>query len=306
MKRYVLMRVLKALLTIWAVYTLVFFLTRVTGDPVEWLTIAGASDSAKETLRQNLGLDLPLVQQYFKSLFGLFTGDTGTSYYYARSVSDLFAERIGPTLSLGAIVMALTILIGVPLGMLAAVRHNTLLDRGLMSLAIVGNTMPNFILGILLIFIFSLKLRALPSGGMGTPLHYILPVIAMAVGPTASVARLTRSSLLDVIGQDHLDCARAKGMREWNVVLKHGMRNALIPVITILGGQLSAMIGGSVVVETVFAWPGIGTLIVTSAQQRDFPVVVFGVLVIAASVTFVNLLVDLSYGLLDPRIRDSH
>lgn len=305
MKRYILMRVFKALLTIWAVYTLVFFLTRVTGDPVEWLTIAGASDSAKETLRRNLGLDLPLWQQYFKSFFGLFTGDTGTSYYYARSVSDLFAERIGPTLTLGGLVMLVTILVGVPLGVAAAVKHNTLLDRAAMSAAVIGSTVPNFILGILLIFIFSLKLRVLPSGGIGTPVHYILPVIAMSVGPAASVARLTRSSLLDVIGQDYLDCVRAKGMREWGIVLKHGLRNALIPVITILGAQLSAMIGGSVVVETVFAWPGIGTLIVSSAQQRDFPVVVFGVLVIAASVTFVNLLVDLSYGLLDPRIRNS-
>lgn len=173
-----------------------------------------------------------------------------------------------------------------------------------MSSAVVGSTLPNFILGILLIFIFSLKLRILPSGGIGTPQHFLMPVIALSVGPIANVARLTRSSLLDVIGQEHLDCARAKGMREWKVVLKHGLRNALIPVITILGAQLSAMIGGSVVVETVFAWPGIGTLIVSSAQQRDFPVVVFGVLVISASVTFVNLLVDLSYGLLDPRIRD--
>ena len=245
MKRYIILRVGKAVLTIWAVYTLVFFLTRVTGDPIEWLTLAGASDSAKEILRTNLGLDMPLWQQYIKSFVGLFTGDTGMSYYYARSVSDLFAERMIPTISLGSIVLGLTIVIGIPLG-----------------------------------------------------------VIALSVGPIANVARLTRSSLLDVIGQEHLDCARAKGMREWKVVLKHGLRNALIPVITILGAQLSAMIGGSVVVETVFAWPGIGTLIVSSAQQRDFPVVVFGVLVISASVTFVNLLVDLSYGLLDPRIRD--
>jgi len=209
-----------------------------------------------------------------------------------------------PTISLGSIVLGLTIVIGIPLGVLAAVKHNTLLDRITMSSAVVGSTLPNFILGILLIFIFSLKLRILPSGGIGTPQHFLMPVIALSVGPIANVARLTRSSLLDVIGQEHLDCARAKGMREWKVVLKHGLRNALIPVITILGAQLSAMIGGSVVVETVFAWPGIGTLIVSSAQQRDFPVVVFGVLVISASVTFVNLLVDLSYGLLDPRIRD--
>ena len=305
MKRYVIMRVLKAVFTIWAVYTLVFFLTRVTGDPVDWLTMAGASDSAKETLRENLGLDLPLWKQYIKSFIGLFTGDTGESYYYARQVSDLFAERIWPTISLGGIVLFITILIGLPLGVLAAVKHNSLLDRITMSTAVIGSTMPNFVLGILLIFIFALKLRVLPSGSMGTGINYILPVIALSVGPIASVARLTRSSLLDVIRNEYLDFARAKGIREWKVVIKHGLRNALIPVITILGAQLSSLIGGSVVVETVFAWPGIGTLIVTSAQQRDFPVVVFGVLVIAASVTFVNLLVDLSYGLLDPRIRKS-
>ena len=299
------MRVLKAVFTIWAVYTLVFFLTRVTGDPVDWLTMAGASDSAKETLRENLGLDLPLWKQYIKSCIGLFTGDTGESYYYARQVSDLFAERIWPTISLGGIVLFITILIGLPLGVLAAVKHNSLLDRITMSTAVIGSTMPNFVLGILLIFIFALKLRVLPSGSMGTAKNYILPVIALSVGPIASVARLTRSSLLDVIRNEYLDFARAKGIREWKVVIKHGLRNALIPVITILGAQLSSLIGGSVVVETVFAWPGIGTLIVTSAQQRDFPVVVFGVLVIAASVTFVNLLVDLSYGLLDPRIRKS-
>ena len=277
-----------------------FFPYQSNGRSIEWLTLAGASDSAKEILRTNLGLDMPLWQQYIKSFVGLFTGDTGMSYYYARSVSDLFAERMIPTISLGSIVLGLTIVFGIPLGVLAAVKHNTLLDRITMSSAVVGSTLPNFILGILLIFIFSLKLRILPSGGIGTPQHFLMPVIALSVGPIANVARLTRSSLLDVIGQEHLDCARAKGMR----VLKHGLRNALIPVITILGAQLSAMIGGSVVVETVFAWPGIGTLIVSSAQQRDFPVVVFGVLVISASVTFVNLLVDLSYGLLDPRIRD--
>lgn len=211
MKRYIILRVGKAVLTIWAVYTLVFFLTRVTGDPIEWLTLAGASDSAKEILRTNLGLDMPLWQQYIKSFVGLFTGDTGMSYYYARSVSDLFAERMIPTISLGSIVLGLTIVIGIPLGVLAAVKHNTLLDRITMSSAVVGSTLPNFILGILLIFIFSLKLRILPSGGIGTPQHFLMPVIALSVGPIANVARLTRSSLLDVIGQEHLDCARAKG-----------------------------------------------------------------------------------------------
>ena len=156
MKRYIIMRILKAIFTIWAVYTLVFFLTRVTGDPVDWLTQAGASDTAKETLRANLGLDLPLSEQYVKSFVGLFTGDTGVSYYYSRQVSDLFAERIWPTLTLGGIVLLITILIGLPLGVVAAVKHNSLMDRLTMSTAIVGSTLPNFVLGILLIFIFSL------------------------------------------------------------------------------------------------------------------------------------------------------
>lgn len=305
MKRYILLRIGKAILTIWVVFTLVFFLTRVTGDPIEWLTIAGASDKAKDILRANLGLDLPLGEQYVKALTGLFTGDTGQSYYYARAVSALFAERVGPTMALGVITLLLTVLVGVPLGVLAATKHNSLLDRGLMATAVIGNTIPNFVLGILLIFVFALRLRALPSGGMGSFRHFILPVLALSVAPIAGVARLTRSSLLDVLGFDFLDAARARGVRERLVIYRHGLRNALIPVITILGAQMSALIGGSVVVETVFAWPGIGTLIVSAAQQRDFPVVIFGVIVIATSVTLVNLLVDLSYGLLDPRIRQS-
>lgn len=306
MKRYTLIRIVKAVITIWFVYTLVFFLTRVSGDPIEWMTDAGTTEEKRIALRASLGLDLPLHVQYFKSLFGLFTGDSGTSYYYAREVSVLFAERIGYTARLGSSVFLVTIILGVPLGVLAAVKHNSFIDRAAMTTAIIGNTMPNYILGILLIFVFALKLRILPSGNTGSFIHYILPVTALAVGPTASVARLTRSSLLDVIRQDYLDFARSKGVREIVVIFKHGLRNALIPVITILGAQLSTLIGGSVVVETVFAWPGMGSLIVKSAQQRDFPVVVFGVMVIATSVTVINLLVDLSYGILDPRIRDSY
>ena len=304
MKRYIILRVGKAVLTIWAVYTLVFFLTRVTGDPIEWLTLAGASDSAKRNPADKSGTGYAAVAAVHKiicrALYGGYRNELLLCTFCFRSLRRAYdSDNFIGKHCIGTYHCDRN-----PLGVLAAVKHNTLLDRITMSSAVVGSTLPNFILGILLIFFFSLKLRILPSGGIGTPQHFLMPVIALSVGPIANVARLTRSSLLDVIGQEHLDCARAKGMREWKVVLKHGLRNALIPVITILGAQLSAMIGGSVVVETVFAWPGIGTLIVSSAQQRDFPVVVFGVLVISASVTFVNLLVDLSYGLLDPRIRD--
>lgn len=306
MKKYIFIRVLKALFTILFVWTLVFFLTRVTGDPVEWILDASGSVEAREQLRHQLGLDLPLWQQYINGLKGLFTGDNGNSYYYARPVSELFAERLGATASLGGMTLICTAFLGLGVGVLTAVKHGSTFDRLTMGVTIVGYTVPNFVFGILLIFIFSLKLRLLPSGSTGTWQNYIMPTIAMAVGPTATVSRLTRSSLLDVIRQDYLDSARAKGVPEWKVIIKHALRNALIPVITVLGAQLSTIIGGSVVVETVFAWPGVGTLIVTAAQQRDFPVVQYGVLLISICVTFINLLVDLSYGLLDPRVRDNY
>lgn len=306
MKRYVTVRVLKAVLTVLFVWTLVFFLSRVSGDPVDWMLSSGDSVQAREQLRHNLGLDLPLAEQYFRSLFGILTGNAGTSYYYARSVCGLFAERLAATASLGILAFAVTILVGIPMGVFAAVRHNTAFDRLTMSLAVAGSTVPNFVLGILLIFVFSLILNWLPSGSIGSPAHFVLPVLAMSAGPAANVARLTRSSLLDVIGQDYLEFARAKGVREGSVIFRHALRNALISVITILGAQLGYIIGGSVVVETVFAWPGIGTLIVSSAKHRDFPVVQFGVMIICISVTVINLLVDLSYFVLDPRIRDKN
>lgn len=306
MKKYLLIRVLKAILTIWFVWTLVFVLTRVTGDPVDWILAASGSVEAEEQLREQLGLNLPLGTQYINGIKGLFTGDNGNSYYYARPVSELFAERLGATAQLGLVTFLCTIVLGISVGVATAVKHGSAFDRITMGFTITGYTVPNFVFGIILIYVFSLKLRLLPSGSTGTWKHLILPTIAMAVGPTASVARLTRSSLLDVIRQDYLDSARAKGVKEWVVIFKHALRNALIPVITILGAQLSTIIGGSVVVETVFAWPGIGTLIVKAAQQRDFPVVQYGVLLISICVTLINLLVDVSYGLLDPRIRDNY
>ncbi len=306
MKKYIFKRIVKALLTILFVWCLVFFLTRITGDPVEWILDVSGSVEAREQLRHQLGLDLPLGQQFINGIKGLFTGDNGNSYYYARPVTELFAERLGATLSLGGITFLVTVILGITVGVITAVKHGSTFDRIMMSFTITGYTVPNFVFGIVLIFIFSLRLQMLPSGSTGTWRNLILPTFAMAVGPTANVARLTRSSLLDVVRQDYLDSARAKGVAEWKVILKHALRNALIPVITILGAQLSTIIGGSVVVETVFAWPGIGTLIVTAAQQRDFPVVQYGVLLISICVTTINLLVDISYGLLDPRIRDSY
>jgi ABC-type dipeptide/oligopeptide/nickel transport system permease component len=305
MTRFLAIRLSKAIFTIWFILTLVFVITRLSGDPTQWLLPDDASATVKAELRVSLGLDKPIGVQYGKYLSSLFTGDMGKSYHYLRPVGDLFAERAGPTLALGSISFVLAILIGVPIGVIAAVNRNSLLDRLTMGISIAGYTIPNFVFAILLIFLFSLQLRLLPSGGMSSPLHYVMPLLTLTIDAVAGIARLTRGSMLDVLRHDYLDSARAKGVRERIVIYKHALRNALIPVVTIIGLHLGTLIGGTVVVETVFAFPGIGSLIVQAAQNRDFPVIQYGVMIVATTVIVVNLLVDLSYGLLDPRIRDN-
>jgi len=296
---------IKSVITIWFILSLVFVFTRMSGDPTRWILPDDAPDNVRVELRQSLGLDRPLSEQYANSFLAIFNGDMGKSYYYLRPVGELFAENAGATIKLGMAAFTVAIIFGVPLGVLAAVKRNSLIDRLTMGIAISGYTIPDFVFSILLVFLFSLKLRLLPSGGSATLAHFIMPVIALSVGPMASIARLTRSSMLDVLRQEYLDCARAKGVREISVIFKHALRNALIPVVTIIGLQLGSIIGGSVVVETVFAWPGVGSLLVAAAKNRDFPVIQYGVMLISIAVTFTNMLVDLSYAFLDPRIRDN-
>lgn len=305
MKKFILTRLLKSLITIWFILTLVFVFTRISGDPTDWLLPDDAPEAARVELREDLGLNEPLMDQYVKMFASIFNGSAGKSYRYMRPVSDLFAERFGPTIRLGLLAFLLSIALGVPLGVLAAVKRNSFFDRLTMGVTIAGNTIPNFVFGILLVFLFSLRLRLLPSGGFGTPLHYIMPTFALAVGPMANIARLTRSSMLDVLRQDYLDCAKAKGVKSISIIFKHALRNALIPVVTIIGLQMGIIIGGSVVVETVFGWPGIGSLLVGAAKSRDFPIIQYGVMLISIAVTLTNMLVDLSYAFLDPRIRDN-
>jgi len=304
-KKFLIVRLTKAVLTVWFIVSLVFVLTRISGDPTQWMLPDDASIETRLELRQSLGLDRPVSEQYRNYIGDVFHGDMGKSYYYLKPVGSLFAERAAATIKLAVISFSLAILIGVPLGVLAAVHRNTFMDRLTMGFAIAGYTIPNFVLGILMIFLFSLKLRLLPSGGFGQVTNYVMPVLALMVGPMANIARLTRSSMLDVLRQDYLDCARAKGVVESKVIFKHALRNALIPVVTIIGLQIGTLIGGMVVVETVFAWPGIGSLIISSAQNRDFPVVQYGIMICAIIVCVTNLLVDLSYAWLDPRIRDN-
>lgn len=304
MKKFFVVRLVKVLVTVWFIVSLVFILTRISGDPTDWMLPDDASLETRMELRESLGLDKPILEQYVIYISDVLHGDMGESYYYLRPVGELFSERAEATVKLAVTAFSMAILFGVPLGVLASVYRNTVFDRLTMGITIAGYTIPNFVLGILMIFLFSLKMRVLPSGGFGEPKNYVMPVLAMMVGPMANIARLTRSSMLDVLKQDYLDCARAKGVAERIVVFKHALRNALIPVVTIIGLQIGTLIGGMVVVETVFAWPGIGSLLISAAKNRDFPVVQYGIMICAIVVCITNMLVDLSYALLDPRIRD--
>lgn len=303
MKRYLAGRVGRALLTIWFTVSVVFVVTRLSGDPTFWLLPDDASPLERQTLRTHLGLDKPFIVQYATYWANLLRGDLGKSYFFNRPVADLYFERFPATLSLSALAFGLALAVGIPSGVIAGIRRNSAFDRLLISSAIAGHTTPNFVLAILMILIFSLGLKLFPSSGTGSLLHYVMPVVALSVSPASSFARLSRSSILDVLRQDYMTSARAKGVPERTVIIKHGLRNALIPIITIVGLSVGGLIGGSVVIETVFAWPGVGGLVVRAAQRRDYPLLQFGVLFIAAITVTINSLVDIAYGVLDPRIR---
>lgn len=296
-------RSLRGALTIIFVVTLVFFATRLSGDPTDWLLPDSATEEEREAMRAYLGVDRPLSEQYTIYIRDAIKFDFGKSFYEHRPVAEVFFERIPLTIKLMGTSLILAIVTGVTVGIIAAFWRNKFLDRLLMSLSFSAYSMPNFVLGILLIFIFSLILQRLPSSGSGTWRHYIMPVITLSSSNAAILARMTRSSMLNVIGEDYIRTARAKGVTERRVIVKHALRNAFIPVLTMIGFMLTGLIGGSVVVERVFAWPGAGRLIVDSVLNRDFPVLQMSVLVISITVVIVNVLIDIGYALIDPRIR---
>ncbi len=263
-----------------------------------------ASPQAIDAMRDNLGLNDPVMLQYGRYVQSIANGDFGDSIRERRPATQAVLDRLPATAQLAAASLLLAILIGIPAGVLAALHRNSLLDRALMSLAFIGQSAPNFFLGILLILCFSLWLRLLPSSGRGGWQHLIMPAVTLSTYGIASLARLTRSSMLEVLGRDFVRVARAKGLSELRVQTRHVLRNAAIPVLTIFGIQLATAISGAVVTETVFAWPGIGRLATNAVFNRDYPVIQFTALLIAASVVSVNFLVDILYGFIDPRIRE--
>jgi len=286
-----------------AVTLVFFFLHMIPGDPVEVMLGETAQQADKERLREELGLNLPLHVQYGRFMAGVIQGDLGGSYFYRRPVAQVIAERVPATVELGLAAFLVAGLIAIPLGIIAALREGTAVDNASVLFSLLGVSMPNFWLGPLLIILFSITLGWFPVSGRAGIASLVLPAVTLGTAFAAILSRMTRASLLERLGEDYLTVARAKGLPEWKVILKHALRNALIPIITVMGLQIGALLSGAIITENVFSWPGIGTLLINAIEARDYPLVQGCILFISLSYVLVNLMVDLLYGWADPRIR---
>jgi peptide/nickel transport system permease protein len=304
MASYLFHRMAGALLVIFGVTCIVFLLVHlIPGDPVEIMLGESASVADREVLRAALGLDKPVLSQFLSYLEGLLQLDLGTSIHFRRPVSELLLERLPATGLLAAATLAVSMALAFPLGVIAAIRRNTVWDSAAMGFSMLGVSIPNFWLGPLLILVFSLWLGWFPVSGRDGFVSVVLPAVTLGTGLAAVLSRMVRSSMLEVLGEDYMRTARAKGLAPHRVVLRHGLRNALLPVITLLGLQLGALLAGAVITETVFSWPGVGLLTIESIQTRDYPVLQACVLLISTTYVLVNLLTDIVYAWIDPRIR---
>ncbi len=296
-------RLLQGFMSIVGASIVIFTITRLTGDPVVLMLPPEAPPDVIDALRVKLGLDLPLWRQYLIFAGDALQGDFGRSYRWEMPALELVLDRLPATILLSAVALAFSMAVAIPFGVLSAVNRGGWVDRFGKVFAMAGQAMPNFWVGLLLILIFAIHLDWLPAYGAGTPAHVIMPAIALGWYPVAAQTRIVRSAMLDVLDSDYIRMGRSVGTPESSLVWKYALRNAAIPLITMLGVYFAAMLGGSFVVEVVFAWPGLGRTVVEALFARDFPVVQAGVLFAAAMFVVANLLVDLSYGIVDPRIR---
>ncbi len=303
MATYIFRRLFQGFFTFLGVSVLVFTMGRLTGDPIRLMVPETATQEQREEVRKRLGLDRPILVQYGVFLSNLARGDLGRSYLQRVEVSELVLSRMPATLELALVSMLIGVVISIPLGIFVALKRNTIWDLFGSSLALLGQATPNFWLGMMLIIIFAVELKWLPISGRGEPAQLVLPALTLSMASVGYFTRLMRSSMLDVLGQDYIRTARSKGAAEKAVLIRHGLKNAMIPVITMMGMQFGNVLTGAFIIEMVFAWPGIGRLGVNSLFERDFPVIQ-GVIILS-SVVFVlsNLLVDLLYSVFDPRIR---
>jgi len=304
---YALTRIVRMAITILVIVTGVFFATRLSGNAVDFIAGEGLGADDRAKLIAYYGLDSSLWEQYRRYLYSFADGNFGISFIERRPVSTIVMERIGPSLQLLFGAIALTLIVAVPAGIVAAIHRKSWIGSAVTGMAFLGYAIPNFILAILLILTLSFWLGWLPSSGSGTWAHFVMPLIALSAALIASLTRFTRNAMLDVLSQDYLRTARAKGLPERTVIFKHALRNALITILSVLGLQIAGLAAaGNVVVESIFDWHGIGEMLVSAALRRDYPVLQFGVLSVAVAVILINTIVDMAYAAADPRVRLSN
>lgn len=315
MLQFLARRILRAVIALWGIVTIVFIVMRLSGDPVPLMLPPDAPTAEMNRVRAELGLDQPIPIQYAVFIGNVLRGDLGRSIHMRQPAIDIAIERLPATVELALVAFLLAIVVALPAGLISAAKRDSIWDNIAMLFALIGQSAPTFYIGIMLILVLGLQLGWFPVSGRGqgswlnpsdwgTMLwHVFLPAITLGAFAMASIARLTRSAVLEVMRQDYIRTARAKGLNDVAVLLRHNLKNAAIPVVTIMGLQFGTLLGGAVVTETVFAWPGIGLLAIKSIGSRDYPIVQSSVLLVAMAFVFVNFLVDLAYGWLDPRIR---
>ena len=303
MGRYFIRRLIQAIFVLFVISTFVFILLRAVGDPARLMVSPESTLESIDDLRHELGLDRPLIEQYWTYMTGILHGDFGNSFTYDRPALELIKLHIGPTIKLTLVSLLISIPMGLILGCISAIKRYSIFDNVATVMAVFTRAIPSFWLGIMMILIFSIRLKILPPSGYGEPKQIIMPAVALGTSMAAVVARLTRSSMLEVLGSDYIRTARGKGLRENVINLRHALRNALIPVVTIIGLQMGNLLGGSIIIETIFAWPGIGNLLVESINEFDFPIIQATVFVIAVFFVVINLITDFTYVLIDRRIR---
>lgn len=303
MSLYLLRRTVHAVLVLFGVSVIVFLTLHLNGSPVNVLLPPEATQEARDQLTRQLGLDQPLYEQYFHFVSRALSGDFGQSLWYNEPTVGLVVERLPATIELAALGLLIAVVGAVPLGVLAATRRGTWVDNVIGTVVMLGQSLPVFWFGLILVLVFSVNMQFLPPAGRGSLEQLILPALTIGIYSMARLVRITRSGMLDVLNQDYIRTARSKGLRESVVIWRHGLRNALIPLVTYLGLEVGGLLGGTVVVEVIFAWPGVGRLAVESIFNRDYPLVQAVVFLVALSFVLVNLLVDLLYPVLDPRIR---
>lgn len=301
--RYVVRRLIQTVLVVLMVSALSYSFMYLSGDPAAVMAAPDWTREQVDQFRHQMGFDRPWYSQYADYLFSVLHGDFGVSLRQNQPTLKLVTDRLPATLQLAASAMILAIVLSLPIGVLSATRRRTIVDHGAMMFALLGQSIPGFWLGLMLVLVFAVGLRWLPVAGFGDLAHLVLPATSLAMFSVARNARMVRSSMLEVLSQDYIRTARSKGLRPWTVLARHSLRNALIPVVTLIGLEFGTLLGGAVIIETVFAWPGVGRLMIQAIAGKDFPLVQAGVTILATTFVLINLATDLLYTVIDPRIR---